>query len=399
MSDIRLTKREAREFLLGAHFLTGSKLKGGQRAVNRVLNRLMAVQVDSISVAGTNHDIAFNSRVSGYSPKVLDKVLYEKRTAFEYWLKCLCILPRTSKLYHEFRMRRALDHFEGILSEHKTTSESVLRQIREKGPQSPSDFSDDRRTRGGWTGSQRLVKRLLEVFFDCGVLMIHHRNGRMRYYDLAERCIPPADRHTSEKEYQRTAVLDIYRAMRMFPPTGGPGVSHFTREFRKTVHQDLVEDETVERISIDGCKQDYFILAEDKKLLDGKPRSGTAKPVRFLAPLDSLLWDRKLVSDVFGFDPIFEVYKPPNKRRYGYYCLPILYGRDLVGRLDIGKNGKEKSMNVISVHWEPGFPVKSGFLKALADELIDYRRFLGMERIRMPGPDFDGRKRLEGLVC
>jgi uncharacterized protein YcaQ len=72
-------------------------------------------------------------------------------------------------------------------------------------------------------------------------------------------------------------------------------------------------------------------------LLDTEP---PAPRVIFLGPLDNLLWDRKAISQLFDFDYMWEVYKPPEQRRWGYYVLPVFYGGRFIARMDSRLEGK-----------------------------------------------------------
>ena len=120
--------------------------------------------------------------------------------------------------------------------------------------------------------------------------------------------------------------------------------------------------------------------------------------VRLLAPLDSMLWDRKMVKDIFDFECSFEVYKNPKDRKYGYYCLPILYGSDIVGRCDLAKDKHNRLMAVNSIHWENGFSPSCEFINEFAVALRDHMRFLGMARISIPKTGFAGRRELRALL-
>jgi len=397
-SPIRLTKREAREFLLRAHFLLGPKLPRGQKSILKVLDRLKAIQVDSINVAGTNQEIILNSRIKGFAPTDLDRVLYEDRLAFEYWFKCLCILPIESRPCHIHRMKRRRSQAKVFLDQHKRTVRSVISQIRKEGPLSPSDFDDDRRCRGGWNGSERLVKRILEVLWNAGELMIHHRKGRMRHYDLSERCSPKRNSRISKTESRRQIALDVCRAQRLFLPKGGTGMIWHAlgRMDRNAVRQRLIDEGVMLEVDVKGSDRRYAMLAEDLPLLE-KAKPGK-RIVRLLAPLDSLLWDRALIQDLFDFYCIFEVYKKKELRQFGYYCLPILYGTELVGRCDLAKDNANERLQVHSVHWEPGFKPSAAFIKEFAKALNDHARFTGMKEVSLPRKAFKGKPELGGFL-
>jgi uncharacterized protein YcaQ len=122
---------------------------------------------------------------------------------------------------------------------------------------------------------------------------------------------------------------------------------------------ELIEEGVLERIRIDGDRRSYLVrvgtLDESFPEDDGR--------MRILGPLDSMLWDRKLVAHIFGFEYVWEVYKPAAKRKYGWYVVPVLHQGKLVGRLEARfADGKLRVDNV----WpEAGVLDESALKKAL----------------------------------
>ena len=97
----------------------------------------------------------------------------------------------------------------------------------------------------------------------------------------------------------------------------------------------LVDDGTLFPVQIDGLRQPRYVLAEEEPILEAAAQPRMQGPsVTFVAPLDPLMWDRRLVRDLFGFEYLWEIYVPAAKRRHGYYVLPILFGDRLVGRIE-----------------------------------------------------------------
>jgi uncharacterized protein YcaQ len=126
-----------------------------------------------------------------------------------------------------------------------------------------------------------------------------------------------------------------------------------------------------------------FVLRDELGLLEAaeaEVSAGTplADPgVTFLAPLDSLAWDRQLLRSLFGFDYVWEVYVPQPKRRWGYYVLPLLFGDRLVGRIEPRIDRPSGSVRILGAWWEPGFRPREadGFVPALRSGLAAYLRF------------------------
>src|SRR4029077_14045132 len=113
---------------------------------------------------------------------------------------------------------------------------------------------------------------------------------------------------------------------------------------------------------------------------------GVAPEVAFLAPLDPLIWERRLLRDLFGFDYVWEVYVPAPKRQWGYYVLPLLYGDRFVGRIEPRIDRKAGVLRVAGLWWEDGFDPRSeaGLPQAVAAALDAHREFGGVAKIELP---------------
>ncbi|MBU1022882.1 winged helix DNA-binding domain-containing protein, partial [bacterium] len=283
MTEIKLTKENAKEFLVQAQMLSGDKLPAGAESVLKVLENLKAIQVDSISVAGTNQEIALNSRIKSFVPEQLDSLLYEDRNAYEYWLKALCILPIESYPYYEMSMKKENPWTGSFLKEYNKSCKDILMQIKKNGPMALSDFDDDRKVPGWWQGNERLAKWLLEALWNSGQVMIHHRKGRIRYFDLKERCVPENKPLKDFRLYQKKAVHDILSAQRLFALTNVSGeVWSTSKDVKKDIQKEFLNDGTIIPVIIKGSDREYFILKEDIKLLDKKTR--IPNEVRLIAP-------------------------------------------------------------------------------------------------------------------
>ena len=71
----------------------------------------------------------------------------------------------------------------------------------------------------------------------------------------------------------------------------------------------------------------------------------TQQEVTFLAPLE-IVSARGRAKQLFGFEYIWEVYKPVEQRRWGYYTLPILYEDNLAARIDLKLERKTGTLQV-----------------------------------------------------
>lgn len=101
----------------------------------------------------------------------------------------------------------------------------------------------------------------------------------------------------------------------------------------------------------------------------------------FIGPLDNLMWDRKTIRKLFGFEYVWEVYKPVVKRKYGYYVLPVLYGDRFVARLDAKVDRKAGKLTIVNWWWEEGIKPDDAMTKALVGCLSDFGKYLDAKKI------------------
>ncbi|MBS1249544.1 MAG: hypothetical protein MAG431_01124 [Chloroflexi bacterium] len=105
----------------------------------------------------------------------------------------------------------------------------------------------------------------------------------------------------------------------------------------------------------------------------------------FIAPLDNLMWDRKSLTWVFDFEYVWEVYKPKEKREYGYYVLPVIYGDRFVARFQPVFDKENKALAIQNWWWEEGVKPDAAMKSALHTCLMDFRAYLQAESVDFGG--------------
>lgn len=103
----------------------------------------------------------------------------------------------------------------------------------------------------------------------------------------------------------------------------------------------------------------------------------------FIAPLDNRIWDRELVRQVFSFDYCWEIHKPKEKRAYGYYVLPVLYGDRFVARVEPVFDKKARVLAIAGWWWEKGIRPNAAMRDALRTCVAEFAAYLGADRIRV----------------
>jgi uncharacterized protein len=333
------------------------------------------VQIDPINVCGRMHDLILRNRVTSYCEGDLMRHLHghpetltsEKRLAFEHFIPSPGVLAAFPIQSWRF-LRRSMEQRsqrEGawsgkLTTEEKTLSKTILREIAHRGPLSSEDFDDKRKAKAVW-GAATLVKSTMQKLFFHGELLIAQRaQGQRRVYDLTERVLPSSVRQesmVSESEGKRWEIQLRLRQRRLITLKRGE-IDHV---------RDLVSPVVVDNETTLHCLRDDLSLFDDTRL-----QSHIDTPSLLLAPLDPLVYDRKVTSALWGFDYIWEVYTPPAKRTRGYYALPVLAGTDLVGHVDPKADREKQKLRVINRAVQRGHTVTHA-VKQLAE-------FLGLKR-------------------
>ena len=233
----------------------------------------------------------------------------------------------------------------------------------------------------------RTAKALLEMLADTGELMVSRRQGARRYYDLAERVLP-------EGVAAQPLLLDeevylCWKVARRCQGIGliGPGMGGEAWGFvakapeRDRAIRTLVDTGEMAPVQIEGDKRTYHLLTRDLSVIKQVRAQASTPGVSFIAALDNLLWSRNLIRRLFGFDYIWEVYKPAHQRRYGYYVLPVLYGDRFVARFEPKLDRAERKLRILRWYWEPGESMTEELANALCVALRDFMAYLGVERI------------------
>jgi uncharacterized protein YcaQ len=387
---IRLTNVEARRFLLSKQGLWPPRALTGKDGIMAVFDRLACIQFDPLDVVGPNPDLVLQSRVSDYRPDMLYELIYVERQLYDYWDKMMSILPmrdwpKLALLRVAWRERHAERR-----AKHAAHVETILDVIRERGPMSSVDFDAHHGVewKMDWRwGQTRAAKALLEMLGDMGELMVSHRQGSRRYYDLAERVLREevaAQPHMAdEEEYLRWRVARRCQSIGLVGPgMGGEAWGFVAKAPQRAQAIEAMRDRgEMAPVQIEGDSRTYHLLTRDLAYLEQARATPPTPRVAFIAPLDSLLWSRNLIDRMFGFRYVWEVYKPVSQRRYGYYVLPVLYGDRFVARFEPKLDREDNILTLLSWHWEPGESLTDGLASALSDAWAHFLAYLGAERV------------------
>jgi uncharacterized protein YcaQ len=400
---VKVTAEDARRFLVARHALSPARSLKGEDGVLEVFRRWGSVQFDPIAVAGRSHDLVLHARVADYDPAWCDD-LYERREIFEAINKGLSLVSTAE--YPWFRGTLSL-RAPRLLAENAEVAERVLERIRAEGPMSSRDFENERGETLDWFGVRtNVVRAVLEAYNVTGVLGLARREGTRRYYDVIDRLLPAKvlAREIPVAEQMRHKLLSRYRTHGLLGVGGGgdifggigpakPDPLFPGYPGRTALREELIASGELLPVDVENVRGKRFVVKADVDLLESAPEAPPT--VAFLSPFDPLVWDRPLLGSLFEFDYVWELFHPPEKRRWGWYVLPLLFGDRLVGRIEPRIDRESSTVQMLAAWWEDGFkPGRAeGFVDAMRDALRAYLRFASATRIEW-APELSAEKRL-----
>ena len=381
MAVTQLSAEEARQLVLRSQGLDGSwKLPAGKAGVVDAVRRLGYVQIDTINVVQRAHHHTLWSRCRSYRPGMLHELQASDRRVFEYWAHAAAFLPMDNYRYSLPKMKAyAADSWTGgFLRKNKRLAAEIKSRIKAEGSLPASAFeAPPDHPKGNWW-NWKPAKRALEALFATGELMVSHRVNFQRFYDLAER-VRPSDVDMTCPDAAEAARFAARQALN----SHGLLMSrhswfHGLKSFIKALSE-LVELGEAVAVSVEGRGRETFFAL--RQLLEA-PRSRARKnALHILSPFDSMVIWRKPLMSLFGFDYKLECYVPGPKRRWGYFCLPMLWGNQFVGRMDAVADRQAKKLIVRSLQFEPCVSDVEDLLTPLIDKLRAFATFNGCDEI------------------
>jgi uncharacterized protein YcaQ len=397
MATLQISGDHARRFLVSRHLLAPPRsLPAEPESVLAAVERLGLLQFDPLEVPGArNHDLVLHARIRNYRREWCEQWLYgPDRRLIELYNKSLNLVPMHELPHYRITWQRNTAAYDdGILKDQADVAQAILRRLRTDAPLSTAAFSEHGHAVDWWWAPTRASRAVMEALFVTGRIGIARRDGNRRYYDLIERLVPRdlLGRKESDEDALAHRLLSRYRAVGLTTPVGTQTevmYSAGTTAERKRRTERLVAEGRLIPVDVEGLKYTRYLIAEEEPILErtADPGSLPAPAISFLAPLDPLIWDRRMLRELWGFDYLWEVYVPEPKRRWGYYVLPMLFGDRFVGRIEPRLDRKSKTLAILGIWFEPDFsPMEEPrFVPALRDAVEAYRCFVGATKVTWP---------------
>jgi len=398
-----IDRSTARRLAITVQRLVGTPPPSSPKAVLGVIRSIRCVQLDPIAVVARSPLLVLGSRVSGFDPKHLDRLLWRDHSVYEYWAHAASVVLTEDHPIHAWYMRQYLRDDGSAwnrrrldwMAANAKLKRSVLAQVRRDGPvlarRISGGLTGESWRSSGWT-NERNVDRMLGFLWASGRVMVAGREGIQKRWDLTERVLPadaPRER-LSDLEVTRRAVDRSLRGLGV--GTAKHIRSHFTRDRYPELNRVLAEFERtgrIERVVVghDGAPMPgtWYVHGDDVPLLERIERGRWEPRATMLSPFDNLIADRARAELLFDLSYRMEIYVPKAKRRYGYYSMPVLDGDRFVARIDPAMDRANQRLLVRAVHAEPGVRTTRESGRPVAEAMRDLASWLGATEIELDG--------------
>lgn len=380
------SKKEARRILCRYHNLDGAEMLVGKAGVEKIMHRIHSIQYDPLNVVARNADLALQARVRDYKKQHLYDLLYEEHKLFDGFDKEMCIVDSAD--FSRFRFLRS-EYRNQILPtlqyRNQTDVFAILDDVKAfvevHGITGAKDISIGEVRESRW-GHRKLSSVALDYLFNSGVISVADRKGTQKYFDLTERIFNgkylQTDQDMTVDEFVEWYVERRIQSVGFLRQKAGAAWQGYyvsNNELRNSALKSLIEKQKITEFKIEGTDDSFYCSSESRQYFENPGNSDYA---RIIAPLDNIMWDRKTVQMLFGFTYSWEVYLPADKRKYGYYVLPVLYNDQLVARFEAEPIRQTDEFVIKNWWWEHGVTPTVDMAETIDAEMNRFADFLNV---------------------
>jgi uncharacterized protein len=377
---VSLTKAAARHIWLRAQRLdTEAPFGEGPRATAAAIEHLGYVQIDTIHVIERCHHHILWNRIPAYRRADLRQAQSVDKSVFEYWTHALSYVPaRDLRFFVPAMKRHRREGHKWLASVRPADLRKVMRLIRRDGALTIRDIDDDVLVdKEHLWASRKPSKRALQLAFYEGRLTISERNGMLKTYELMDRHFG-WDRPPKPAAAREITGYLLDRALRAQGLVSMDSICHLDvpnkPSVRRLIEARVRRDELVP-VALEGAgKQEHWTLPQTLETAG----VAASERVHILSPFDPLIIQRKRTDLIFDYEHRFEAYVPKEKRRLGYFALPVLVGDDIVAALDLKTDRQNRKLLLQKWNWVgAGAPrgARKDLKRRIEQELHRFERF------------------------
>lgn len=388
MQVIHMTKIQARRFLTNHQGLSDDHQFNN---IVDYIKKVGCIQYDPLNVVGRNADLVLQSRFEDYSSSKLETLLYTDRSLIDGWDKMMAIYHRDDwPSFQRVRDRHSETVIHVMRNRGTLKALEVLDEVRElaktNGPIMARDIKIGSGTKGRWgTGKHSSVA--LDYLYHLGELSIHSKKNAQKVFEQTDKLLDVDLIESIDPFLNDRAFLKWYLKRRinsvgmLWAKNGGAWLGYFisNKSQREMMIKELVAEKALITIKVERIEDCFYINAENYETVN--KQSDQSKNTRFIAPLDNMLWDRDLIDQLFDFKYSWEVYVPKDKRRYGYYVLPVLYEDRFIARFEPEKYRGEEQLEIKNWWWEDSVEMTDEIRYSVVQALNRFCKYLGAESV------------------
>ena len=353
----------------------------GKAAVLSAIEHLGYIQIDTLSVVERAHHHTLWTRLPDYKSEYLEDLVKERKV-FEYWFHAASYLPMKDFRFALPRMSYLKNREPAYYS--KVTPEVVnyvYDKIRLDGPLKARDFKSSSTKSGSWW-NWKPSKMALEKLFMQGDIMVSGRDGMEKIYDLTERVLPSNVDTTMPSPLEFAEYL-VETYLRAYGFTTIKQITHLKTggEIKinvKQVLQKKIEENLVKQIDIAGFPTMYCLCSSIERMDEIK-----SPVLKLLSPFDNAIIHRERIDQLFDFHFRLECYIPKEKREFGYFCLPILFNNEFIGRVDCKAHRKEEELELIHLHLQNTKIEMTLWIEMFVESIWNFAYFNGCKSVKI----------------
>ena len=399
LQPLAITLEAARRLAVARQHLAGKLPKNpSAEDIVSLIRDLPFVQWDPVTVVAPSHIISLWSRLGAFRTSELERLMWHDRKVFLHWTPiAFLVLTEDYPMYYSLMTRypesltkswgNHIPRAKQFLADHRELRARMLTELK-NGPLKPTEFRDYRskRSEDGWSGGSDVSTMLFHMHMS-GEAMVVGREGNQNIWGLSEEFLPSwaVRKAMSEEEFEREAAQRAIRGLgtaalreiRYYFPPGR------YQNLKQTLDR-LEEESVIHLVKVEGLKEKdrRYVHDLDVELLESACTDAWEPRISLLPPFDNMLRQH---ARVFGFEYVREQFLPKEKRRYGTYVLPILWGERFIGRIDPRLDRKSGRLVINSVHAEPGAPGGKEISSMVAETIEGLADFVGAKEVEYQG--------------
>ncbi len=374
-----ISLKDARYLALHNQFLLDTHVHNSKKDLLKIIESIGYVQIDTISIIERAHKHVLWTRFPGYKNEMLDRLIDIDKKVFEFWDHAASYLPMKNYRFTLPRKQMYERKYGHWGDKNKKLLKYIVDRITAEGPLQSRNFEDPAK-RGMWW-DWKPAKDGLEYLFHTGKLAVRARKNFQKVYDLTERIIPSDINHTfpAEEEHSEHLIMNSINANGFASEKEMTYLRYHNKSATSAALTRLLKDNRIVPLKIAGLEEElYYTTKKNLKQLRNKK---DVKDIHILSPFDNLVIQRKRLKALFNFDYVIECYVPAPKRKFGYFCMPVLFGDVIAGRIDAKAVRKENTLKVINIFYETGFKRGKQFETELRNKLHELALFSGCSEI------------------